>query len=192
MRSEYIAIDAMKGWLSSEYARDETNRDLLTIIIEEGKVLYLCDAMFPQMDDTLKIGYSGSQLQWCSQNEFNIWAHFVDKELLVETQYKGKEHFKPIYKILLAKVNSFGADIEVSPKKAWVSLRRKKQFAMLIPATKTRFEIGLNLKGYDTAASSMLKASKNSMCSHVIELGSADEITKEVVKMMKAAYELAD
>ncbi len=37
--------------------------------------------------------------------------------------------------------------VEVVPKKANVSYRRKKQFALLTPATKTRFEIGLNVKG---------------------------------------------
>lgn len=66
---------------------------------------------------------------------------------LITKQYQGKEHFKPLYDVLLKKIQAFGKDIEVAPKNAYVSLRRKKQFAILQPATKTRFEIGLNLKG---------------------------------------------
>ena len=50
---------------------------------------------------------------------------------LIEKQYKGKEHFKPLYDILLAEIQKYGKDIEIAPKNAYVSLRRKKQFAIL-------------------------------------------------------------
>lgn len=66
---------------------------------------------------------------------------------LITKQYKGKEHLKPFYDKLISEIQSFGNDIEIAPKNSYVSLRRKKQFATLIPATKTRFEIGINLKG---------------------------------------------
>ena len=66
---------------------------------------------------------------------------------LIISQYKGKEHFKPFYEKLLSEILTFGNDIEIAPKNTYVSLRRKKQFAILNPATKTRFEIGINLKG---------------------------------------------
>ena len=66
---------------------------------------------------------------------------------LITKQYKGKEHLKSFYDKLISEIQSFGNDIEIAPKNSYVSLRRKKQFATLIPATKTRFEIGINLKG---------------------------------------------
>lgn len=68
-------------------------------------------------------------------------------DYLIISQYKGKEHFKPFYEKLLSEILTFGNDIEIAPKNTYVSLRRKKQFAILNPATKTRFEIGINLKG---------------------------------------------
>src|SRR5690606_34661915 len=55
---------------------------------------------------------------------------------LIISQYKGKEHFKHFYEKLLSEILTFGNDIEIAPKNTYVSLRRKKQFAILNPATK--------------------------------------------------------
>jgi hypothetical protein len=43
-------------------------------------------------------------------------------------------------------IRKFGAFEEAS-KKTYVSYRRKKQFAMIGPATNARVEVGLNVKG---------------------------------------------
>jgi len=109
---------------------------------------------------------------------------------LITKQYQGKEHFKPLYEKLMAEIQSFGKDIEIAPKNTYVSLRRKKQFAILNPATKTRFEIGINLKG--TEPTERLLAEKpNSMCSHKINITSPAEIDKEVLGWIKKAYDSA-
>ena len=72
-----------------------------------------------------------------------------NKDKLLEKQYKGKEDLKALYDHLIKEIKQFGGDVEIAPKNAYVSLRRKKQFAILQPATKTRFEIGVNLKGQE-------------------------------------------
>lgn len=109
---------------------------------------------------------------------------------LIVSQYQGKEHFKPIYKKLIAEILSFGNDIEIAPKNTYVSLRRKKQFAILNPATKTRFEIGINLKGQEPT--DKLEAEKpNSMCSHKIKIADISEINTEILNWIKTAYENA-
>ncbi|MCB0728288.1 MAG: DUF4287 domain-containing protein [Ignavibacteria bacterium] len=113
-----------------------------------------------------------------------------NKSDLIEKQYKGKEHFKPIYDKLISGIKKFGNDIEIAPKNANVSLRRKKQFALLEPATKTRFEIGINLKGQE--AKGKLEAEKpGSMCTHKIKIADIKEIDKEIMDWLKAAYENA-
>ena len=48
-----------------------------------------------------------------------------NKDDLIINQYKGKEHFKPIYDKLINEISKFGNDIEISPKKTYVSLRGK-------------------------------------------------------------------
>jgi predicted transport protein len=109
---------------------------------------------------------------------------------LITKQYQGKEHFKPIYDKLISEIMTFGNDIEIAPKNTYVSLRRKKQFALLNPATKTRYEIGINLKGQEPKGK--LEAEKpNAMCSHKINIADINDIDKEVLKWVKMAYENA-
>jgi predicted transport protein len=109
---------------------------------------------------------------------------------LIKKQYQGKEHLKPVYDRLLAEIMSFGSDLEIAPKIAYVSLKRKKQFATLVPATKTRFEIGINLKGQ--LPQGRLEAEKpNAMCSHKISLSGLSDIDNEIISWIKTAYDNA-
>lgn len=109
---------------------------------------------------------------------------------LIVLQYKGKESLKPIYDKLISDIQSFGGDIEIAPKNTYVSLRRKKQFATLQAATKTRFEIGINLKGQEPIGK--LEAEKpNAMCSHKIRITNINEIDAEIINWLKTAYENA-
>lgn len=114
-----------------------------------------------------------------------------NQEDLITQQYKGKEHLKPFHDTLMTKILQFGEDVEIAPKKAYVSLRRKKQFAILQPATKTRFEIKINLK--EQAAKGKLEViqASNAMCSHQIKLVEIKEIDDEVIQWLKEAYEQA-
>lgn len=115
-------------------------------------------------------------------------ASVENPEDLVSKQYVGKEHFKPVYDNLLLEVLKFGKDIEIAPKNTYVSLRRKKQFAILQPATKTRFEIGLNLKGQKPEGKLEEIKTPNAMCSHKISLTGINDIDKEILDWVKAAY----
>ncbi len=106
----------------------------------------------------------------------------------LESQYKGKENLKPFYDKILAEIEGFGGDFEIAPKKTYVSLKRKKQFIILNPASKTRFEIGFNLKGVEPAGK--LEAEKpNGICSHKINLSDINEIDLEVIGWIKMAFE---
>ena len=117
-------------------------------------------------------------------------ASAPNQDDLIVQQYEGKEQFKPVYDALMEAVMQFGNDIEIAPKKTYVSLRRKKQFAIFNPATKTRFEIGFNLKGQ--APGGRLEAEKpNAMCSHKISISGIEGVDKEVLQWLKLAYDQA-
>lgn len=109
---------------------------------------------------------------------------------MIISQYQGKEHFKPIYDKLLSEILTFGNDIEIPPKNTYVSLRRKKQFTILSPATKIRFEIGINLKGQEPIEK-LVAEKTNSMCSHKIKIADINEIDNEIMTWIKTAYENA-
>ena len=115
----------------------------------------------------------------------------VNEDEQIAAQYIGKEHFRPIYDQLHKVLVDLGDDVEVVPKKANVSYRRKKQFALLTPATKTRFEIGLNVKGQEDQGVLRAITKKNAMCSHQIDLASVEDITPEVLDWLRKSYELA-
>lgn len=113
-------------------------------------------------------------------------------EDLVAAQYAGrKASLRPIYEAVIAAVSGFGDDVEVSPKKAYVSLRRKKQFAILQPSTKTRVDIGLNLGKTEPAGRLEASGSFTAMVSHRVRIETEREVDVELIQWLKTAYESA-
>lgn len=86
---------------------------------------------------------------------------------LVDTQYSGnKNDLRPIYNAIIEGLRSLGKDVEIAPKKAYVSLRRSKQFAIIQPSTVARVEVGINLKGIEPGDRLESSGSFNAMVSH--------------------------
>lgn len=118
-------------------------------------------------------------------------AASFDADDLVVNQYKGKENLKPIFDKLLAAITQLGADIEVAPKKSAVSLRVKRQFALIQPSTKKRIDLGLKLN--DTPFTDKLESSGpfGTMCSHRVQITEIDQIDDKLLQWLKVAYEQA-
>lgn len=108
----------------------------------------------------------------------------------VAAQYAGeKAGLKPIYDALIKAVTKFGKDVEISPKKTYVSLRRNKQFALIQPTTKTRVDVGINLKGVTPAGKLEASGSFNAMVSHRVRVETANDVDKDLIGWLKQAYE---
>jgi hypothetical protein len=115
-------------------------------------------------------------------------AHSDDDDL-VAAQYAGdKAALKPIYDAVIKAARGFGADLELAPKKTYVSLRRKKQFALIQPSTKTRVDLGINLKGKNPGGRLEASGSFNAMVSHRVRLESPGDVNAEVVGWLKEAF----
>lgn len=112
----------------------------------------------------------------------------VSTDDLVANQYQGKEVLKPIHDAIIAHVKTYGDELEIAPKKTSVSLRRKKQFALIQPSTKTRVDLGINLKG--VAPDGRLEA-MSGMCTHKVKLGSVEAFDNEVRAWLDQAFRRA-
>lgn len=66
---------------------------LLDKMIYNGKVMYLMDQFLPDMEDSVKIGYTARQMQWCKTFEPDIWGYFLEEKLLYETDYQKIQKF---------------------------------------------------------------------------------------------------
>jgi predicted transport protein len=111
---------------------------------------------------------------------------------LIAGQYaKGKEHLKPIFDQLVSIIQSFGKDVEIAPKKSSVSMRVKRQFALIQPSTKTRIDLGLKFN--DKAIGERLQGSGpfGTMCTHRVILTDIQEVDDELIAWIKEAYEQA-
>lgn len=110
----------------------------------------------------------------------------------VATQYAGqKSALRAIYDRIVATLERMGDDIEISPKKTYVSLRRKKQFALVQPSTKDRVDLGLNLKGTKPAGRLEASGSFNAMVTHRVRLATPQDVDAEVKAWLKQAYDAA-
>lgn len=102
--------------------------------------------------------------------------------------YTGaKAGLRPLHDTLMTRIEKLGA-FDVAPKKTYLSLRRKKQFAMVGPATKEQIEVGLNIKSLPTDA--RLKAlPAGGMCQYTVRLSTAAEIDAALLGWIRAAYD---
>ncbi|MEM7284450.1 MAG: DUF4287 domain-containing protein, partial [Pseudomonadota bacterium] len=108
----------------------------------------------------------------------------------VDSQYSGsKADLRPIYDAILNALLKFGEDVEVSPKKTYVSLRRGKQFALIQPSTRTRVDVGLNLPKAKPTKRLEPSGSFNAMVSHRVRLESTKDVEKKLINWLKKAYE---
>lgn len=110
----------------------------------------------------------------------------------VEELYTGKKaELKPIHDALMTVIRGFGDDIELAPKKGYVSLRRKKQFAMIQPTTATRVDVGLILKDVPTTERLESASNFNAMFTHRVRLAALNDVDDHLIGWLKEAYTLA-
>ena len=114
-----------------------------------------------------------------------------EEENFIDAQYEGKKAaLRPLYDALIAGVEAFGDDVEIAPKRTYVSLRRKKQFALVQPGA-GRVDVGINLKGVEPAGRLEKSGSFNAMCTHRVRVTGSDDIDAELLGWLRRAYDQA-
>jgi len=110
----------------------------------------------------------------------------------IDALYSGaKAGLRPIHDALTAAIKRFGDDVEFSPKKAYVSVRRSKQFALIQPSTSTRVDVGLILKEIPASGRLEESGSFNAMFTHRVRLATPADVNGELITWLRRAYDTA-
>jgi hypothetical protein len=111
----------------------------------------------------------------------------LSSDQVLDGLYTGpKATLRPIHDKLIAAMRKFGG-FEEAPKKTYVSYRRKKQFAMIGPATNARIEVGLNAKGLK-ATDRLQELPAGQMCNYKVRLTGTTDVDAELIAWIKAAF----
>jgi hypothetical protein len=108
----------------------------------------------------------------------------------IEEMFAKRPEAKLVYDALMARVHTFGDDVDLAPKKGYVSVRRMKQFAIMQPAA-GRLDVGIQLKGVEPVGRLEASGSFNAMLTHRVRVLSAADIDAELVGWLKSAYDSA-
>ena len=76
----YMTALAIKGWLETEYPIRQHN--FLSHMVQKGRLQYILEQLLPNTPDSILMGYTKAQIEWCEDNEFSIWQFFIQEELL--------------------------------------------------------------------------------------------------------------
>lgn len=110
-------------------------------------------------------------------------------ESSIDAQFAGaKAGLRPIFDRLREVLESLGDDVGVEGRSTYTPFVRRRQFAAVAAATKTRVDVGLR---YTEPPDSPLlsPASAPGQATHRLSLRSPDEVDAGVEALLRAAYE---
>lgn len=82
MKPRYLVPNAVKGWLMVRFAEGVSEKDLLGQMVYYGKVMFITSALLPDVPDADLLNYTEDQMAWSRNNEFDVWKHFVENDLV--------------------------------------------------------------------------------------------------------------
>lgn len=62
--------------------RNHNAKDVLSEMIDRGKMYYFIEAMTPAVADSVLLGYSEKQMLWAMENEGDVWASMIGNKML--------------------------------------------------------------------------------------------------------------
>lgn len=110
-------------------------------------------------------------------------------EQSIDEQYAGaKAALRPIFDRLRQVLESFGDDVKMEGRATYIPFVRRRQFAAVAAATRTRVDVGLRYT--DPPASGLLTpANAPGQATHRLSITSSTEIDDEVVRLLRTAYD---
>ena len=93
MNKEHVLSDAVRGWVITEFDNADPVNNLLNHMIFYGKIFYVCDGLLPNVQDSIKMGYTTAQMQYCNTYEKNLWGFFAKDNKLYDNDLKLVSEF---------------------------------------------------------------------------------------------------
>ena len=87
MEREYLTVDICHSWIVTNVL-DEPGETFLDQMIYYGKVMYLIDAMMPEMEDHFKIRYTEDEYDYALASEDDVWLFIMDMNWVYSTDMK--------------------------------------------------------------------------------------------------------
>ena len=165
-------------------------RELTAIV--QGSGLSKHGEMVAMLKSNLALGHGDANtlVHFALKSDGQSAAQGLSEGQVLDGLYTGpKAGLRPIHDKLMVAMRKFGG-FEQAPKKTYVSYRRKKQFAMIGPATNTRVEVGLNVKGLKTT-DRLQELPAGQMCNFKVKLTDATEVDAELIDWIRTAYDAA-
>ena len=167
----------------------KTIDEIRIIILESGLQKH---AELRQMFiDRFGLGYGDATMlvHFAQQSDGQTAAEAAEAtpEEILDGIYTGtKASLRPLHDAVMKEISRLG-EFSIAPKKGYLSLRRKRQFAMIGPGSKNRLEVGLNMKGIPPTER-LLELPAGGMCQYKLFLSSESEIDEELRGYLKTAY----
>lgn len=83
---EYLTSKCMQV-LTRDLTGNVKGNRMIDQLIHNGKQLYILDQLIPYAPDSIKMEVSGPQMEWLKENEYNIYAYFVEEDLLYSVDW---------------------------------------------------------------------------------------------------------
>lgn len=93
MNKEHVLSDAVRGWIITEFDNADPVNNLLNHMIFYGKIFYVCDALLPNVQDSIKMGYTTAQMDYLGKYEKNVWGFFAKDNKLYDNDMKLVSEF---------------------------------------------------------------------------------------------------
>lgn len=139
----------------------------------------------------LTYGDANTLTHYVMKSDGQSLAEGKEIDIVIDEIYADKKIvLRPIHDLLMHRITNFGS-FEIVPKKGYISLKRKRQFAMIGPKSSTRIEIGINLKTV-LDNNRFITQPKGSMCQYIVNVTSIEDVDDELISTIKQAYDQSE
>jgi hypothetical protein len=85
MDAKYLVVNTMKDFCwskANKFLSNDPEVELFKLLVHQGKVMYMCDALLPFTEDSLKMNWTPTQTDWAIAHEWNIWKELANDKIL--------------------------------------------------------------------------------------------------------------